>query len=367
MTDSLWHLEALGLPPHADGVAVRRAYAARLRQLDPAADPAAFQQLRAAYEAAQSWCDEQPDTEGLDRTSEEQVSHPAMAQAAPAQDDAATDAMRRLAEGLVRIDADGIPAFLDEILASLRLGYIDSPGQFEDLFIDGLRHTTLARRAELFDAASAAFNWHEVGHLRARDPRAEWIARVLSQREAWLSLESGWRSTWLGLLARAQERMDDALVRRWPDIDRLHRTLPDWLTLHLNPAEREAWQAAFERLPDAERDECQRRAAPASAVVPKPSRKHRPRIPPTAWAIGWFALMLCYLIGNALFTVSKRGGAEPLPDFRQAPLSPSECMALYARFEQPDPFAGMPASDVIQIKRRAQRCALDGHWKPAAQ
>jgi len=46
--------EELGIVPTADPKAIRRAYAGRLRSLDPDRDPAAFQRLRQAFEAALS-------------------------------------------------------------------------------------------------------------------------------------------------------------------------------------------------------------------------------------------------------------------------------------------------------------------------
>lgn len=49
---SPWDL--LGLEPGADRSAIRRAYADRLRAMDPEADPLAFQRLRDARDAALS-------------------------------------------------------------------------------------------------------------------------------------------------------------------------------------------------------------------------------------------------------------------------------------------------------------------------
>ena len=46
----------LGLPANADERAIKRAYAQQLRQTRPEDDPAGFQQLHAAYQAALDWC-----------------------------------------------------------------------------------------------------------------------------------------------------------------------------------------------------------------------------------------------------------------------------------------------------------------------
>ncbi|KJV37382.1 hypothetical protein [Luteibacter yeojuensis] len=372
MTGTPWCLDTLGLPAHADTVAVRRAYAARLRQVDPGADPVAFQQLREAYQAALAWCNDHPagPAPGQDDGWCEETRGAADDDAAadtPPQDHAAEDAMRRLRDAVRDAGDDAIAALLGNALASLRHGYVDAPGQFEDLVIDALATAGIDRRAALFHAATEAFHWHEVGRLRRADPRAAWIGRVLAQAEDWATLDAGWRATWLAHIERAQGGIDAYVARRWPDIGRLRAWLPDWLALYLVDEQLDAWQAAFENLPRDTRDEFERRAAPPSASVPRRGPPARPRrrlgMPPLAWAALWFVLMLFYLITNGISTVRQHGQGEPLPNFGESALSPRECMALYAQFDKPDAFTGMRPDDVVQAKRRAQRCALDGHWR----
>jgi hypothetical protein len=366
-----WHLEELGLPAHADMVAVRRAYAQRLKAIDPAADPAAFERLRAAYEAARAWCaqHEAADTDAsslLEPATSMEPGAPGESPPVPTPDQAAAHAIGQLRAGLPRAVGDeGVRDLLQLIVGTLRFGYVDAPGQFEDMLVDSLRDACIERRAALFDAAATVFHWDEVGRLRGGDLGARWVGHVLTQRETWDGLDATWRMTWFALMALAKERIDGDVAKRWPDMARLRTMLPDWITLHLSAAQLAAWETAFDGLPPRERDKAMERAAPATAMQPstRPARG-RPvwrRVLGVAWLLG--------VLVSCVYNTSPRGShddGEPLPRFGLAAPTVEECHALYARLDGPGPFDGVAKDEVVQIKRRAQRCALDGHWQAPA-
>lgn len=253
-----WHLDVLGLPAHADEIAVRRAYAAAIRKIDPATDPDAFQHLRRAYEAARTWC-EQMDTAAA-TSGEASAGGPAVAasgavdkedkpslEESPARPvDYTVTLAWRFAADVGAHRAEGIQRMLDDILVELRTQYIDAPGQFEEHLIDLVGLQRIAHRAEVFAAAEMRFHWDEVGHLAALGQRGQWVDVVMSQREAWLTLAVDRRRAWLDLFAQAETRLDNALLRHWPEVAKLNERFPAWLGLHLSGETLQAWRAGFD-------------------------------------------------------------------------------------------------------------------------
>lgn len=357
---------------HADLVAVRRAYAQRLRTIDAGADPDAFERLRSAYESAREWCiqedaagagipPDEPTVLAVDADAEpEPEPEPAVV---PTADQAAAEALAQLQAGLPRATGDeGVQDLLQLIAGTLRFGYIDAPGQFEDMLIDALRGFGMERRAAVFDAAATVFHWDEVGRVHGNDVRMGWVTRVLAQREIWKALHPTWRMTWFALMAQARERIDADIAKRWPDVAQLSAMLPDWITLHLTPAQLAGWHAAFNDLSVRERDKAAKRAAPTSAMTPATTRRGRRPAWRRALGVAWVLAMLVSCL-NHVGSMGGNADGEPLPRFSEAAPSIDECARLYARLDGPEPFKNVAKDEIVQTKRRAQRCALDGHWQ----
>jgi len=347
-----WHLDFLGLPPHADEVAVRRAYAVAVRKIDPAVDPDAFQHLRHAYEAARAWCVQ----------TEAEASAPEVATVAPAgvadgEDKPSPDESPvvppdftvtlawRFAADVGAHRAEGIPRMLDDILAELRTQYIDAPGQFEEHLIDLVGLRRIAHRAEVFAAAETRFHWNEVGHLAGLGQRGRWVESVLSQREAWLSLAVERQRTWLELCARAEARLDSALVRHWPEIAKLNERFPAWLGLHLSGETLQAWRDAFDaQSPSAREREHQRSSSRVIALLVLTVVVGVVNVAVQGWPHSW-----------AMSMTSPFAASHP-PD------TPRQCVELYTRLDRPDAFAGKGVDEIDTLKARAHRCQLSGHW-----
>lgn len=365
-----WHLEALGLPAHADLVAVRRAYAAALRGIDQAADPAGFARLREAYEAARAWCEQAGAAEetapaevptSLDEGSVDDGATPEQPEAQPFVDPTVTLAWRFAADvGARRTEA--VPQLLEEALVYLRTQYIDAPGRFEEYLIDLLGLQRIGHRAAVFAAAEEQFHWREVGHLAALGQRGQWIEVVLAQREEWLALPEDRRRAWIEMFAQAESSLDLSLLRRWPEMKRLNERFPAWVSLHVSADTLQAWQTAFDAQPASMQDTYRRMAPPASMYWPQrpaPVRRHwRERL--TMWPVAGFFL---FLLGNSAHYLLNAERIAPTTAWTPHDTA-EQCAALYLRMDRPDAFAGLDDEETAALKARGAHCASDGHWHP---
>lgn len=371
-----WHLDILGLPAHADEIAVRRAYAAAVRKIDPATDPDAFQRLRHAYEAARAWCEQMDTTVATSgeapaltasSTTGGAVDKPSPEESPSLPVDYTVTLAWRFAADVGAHRAEGIPRMLDDILVELRTQYIDAPGQFEEHLIDLVGLQRIAHRAEVFAAAETRFHWDEVGHLAALGERGRWIESVLSQREAWLSLAPDRQRAWLELFARAETHLDKALIRHWPEIAKLNERFPAWLSLHLSGETLQAWHAAFDAQSASARDVFMKIAAPETAYLPAQAVAEREREQQRSTSRLAAFLVLAVVIGFVNLAIQgwPRSRATSMTSPLEASLppdTPRQCVELYTQLNSPDAFEGKRADEIDTLKARAHRCQRAGHW-----
>jgi hypothetical protein len=294
-----WFLELLELPPHADERAVRRAYAIRLKRIDPAIDPEGFARLREAYEAARIWVADE-DHDVAVQPSPTVVTEPSTAtlageqvtphEEAPTDETSAQPAVvainpqeqaTRLVDGFATRIAEGanedVRQELEACTAELRLQYIDAPGIFEDVLIDRLARGLIGKRVAVFAHATDIFHWQEIGHLAALGPKGMWIEAVESQRMAWATLPPLVRENRLALIERVEATkgvLPTQIVRRWFEVRDDFRRFPAYLGLYLTPLIQQKWASHYDALPIAERQ-----------ALETPARKRRLRVPTPVWAV----------------------------------------------------------------------------------
>lgn len=280
-------LQALDLGNEADERAVRRAYAQRLKRIDPATDPDAFQALRGHYENALRWVQmrrDAVDEDGADELAVDADPDVDAAQVPQAQSDlvppAEVDEGARMRAVGDEVYADvaqlAAAGFTDEAAARRalsaalddeRLINLEARGFFEwrvaCLLMEGWR----PGHEFLFGPACQVFNWEDdrrrlalFGHLGAaldaaitekliffRQPPHEFdVQRDLIRR-----------------LRDAKQPPPATLVEQAPRLQMLTQRYPHWLRLVTSREHILQWQAWHDELP------------PGTVPVPKPAAARR--------------------------------------------------------------------------------------------
>lgn len=284
MSASIWEL--LGVPPGSDRKAIRRGYAARLKDVNPEDDPEGFKALREAFEMAQ-W---QSDAGYYDDFSDEPAEADAAADGAPPPDgwdapiwpdalapdrgsDVETEAfdaepgfgaihqdlddrLRLLLDALDRddpVDPDTLIGLLDDVLGSPAMDEIAVHGRVEPLLAYHLAGS-IPRSDPLLERVAGFFGWDADEIHAGRDWHVDQILSRLRDRLQIRSLtfhdhplKRGWRAL--------TERTVSALAMRWdglsPDVRAQVRELFDVARYDLPGladefvAERAEWWRAF--------------------------------------------------------------------------------------------------------------------------
>ncbi|MEI7036697.1 hypothetical protein [Fulvimonas yonginensis] len=385
--DAKWFLTFLELSPEADERAIKRAYAARLKRIDPTRDLEGFAQLRQAYEAALRWLATQPPRP----TAAADGSHP-LADGAPSfnlrlpptmrqatasatvvvPQPAAPHQARTAMEALARALDTGAsaPEVLAEQLAHLHGGHLDAATQFECMLIDALAQGRLPDRAALFEAACQGLGWMDVTRLAQLGARGRWIEGVLAEEPAWRAqvrqlAGANWFE-WIG--QRQHGSVPRELASQWPCVVLLSRRCPQQLRLRLSPATLSAWQAAFDALPALDRD-----LAETYAGLPSPAafRQARPRVTESrrgspVWAIlagSLFVLNFLGTLGGHSGLPASAPASAPAATVQPSLFTGTLCSRINAALHMPGAPQPRDARDRSQLADAVRRCIVTGHWR----
>ncbi|MET0935255.1 MAG: J domain-containing protein [Luteibacter sp.] len=377
-------LDVLGVPGHADARAIKRAYAALLKRIDPATDPAAFGRLREAYERAIAWVSEtgpqatvttnQAVATQADAATGTAVApghaatptHAPVAPVVPADPSPADDLTHtlRLADAFAaaaqKLPADALPVLLARTISRLRLGYIDAPGRFEERMIDLLSGTLVGHRVGLFAALRDAFHWDELGHLAPLGARGKWVESVMAQELEWQQVPVRARQAIMELLHQAESTalFPPSLANAWPRVASALTDFPAFLGLYIGMAKQAEWLRRFE---EQHHD-----------AVPRAPSEFRRRERSVAGPVGSIST-----VAVVLFALSRMmaNGSVPVPNF----LSSEEryvdsgtvdrerlarCTSLYVEMDRPGALDGVGEDRAERMRDEGERCLNLGYWHP---
>lgn len=200
--------ELLGLEPGADRSAIRRAYADRLRAMDPEADPLAFQRLRDARDAALSgedWAfpgaaqEPPPEAPAPEPAPRPEPEGPAE-EVPPIEIDLA--AINGLRDMVMDPASDALPEEIvdqaERVLSDPAMLNVQHAMAVEAFFADLIVHGT-PRSDPLIDVAVPFFGWDRAKDEIGGAPVLEWICRRENDRDFEIELATLYPS-WKKLL-----------------------------------------------------------------------------------------------------------------------------------------------------------------------
>lgn len=275
-------LTELGLGTDADERDVRRAYAQRLKRIDPATDPRAFQALREAYEQAQQWLWLR---EQARQAEAGEAAAAAPAEPAPAAEVADTPApaaeptidpsggtlafeafAATAAQGFS--DEDTARRALQSALADERLINLDARALFEwnvgCLLMNGWQRG----HEYLFTPAAEAFGWSaDRRHLRAFGRLGEAIDRAIDEKLVFFSQPRTDFEIQRRLIQRLRNEQMPSDVDLRLDVPLMHALLqryPHWLRAITSMSNAQRWRERFDQMPEVRYESVPAQAAPVT-------------------------------------------------------------------------------------------------------
>ncbi|MET3653385.1 hypothetical protein [Dyella japonica] len=262
-----WFLDHLGLTTTADAADIKRAYAARLKQIDQATDIAGFMRLREAYAAATAWSRQANEDMIAEHAPVSVASTPSPSTAAPVSDlplpdprapmNVATQAFQELEQRLGKHEAPNI--VISEQLAGLQGEHLQATAIFEAMLIDGLATMRLPQRLAIFGTARDQMGWDDIVHVQQMGARGQWIRSVQQEEIFWKRTADATgchdlfdRLGGVPTLDRTDltpSHFSRDATLRWPDMQQLLQQYPHYLALRVERSALAAWEQAYAALP----------------------------------------------------------------------------------------------------------------------
>lgn len=290
--------DVLGIAPTSDAKAIRRAYAAALKQIDQQTQQAAFEQLRTAYERALAWArhhhdqrppggsvQDRPEAETDAATEAEAKAEARKAVGSDAGPSAAasvdfrmnqpqvkvhvqthadgpentrrmarqrTRAIERWVQALMQADATQLEDVWRQIQADPALLHLDAADEMSAALLHALAQHPEGRM-QLFREASSRFGWNEATfQLPGRPGVPALVEQVEHDRALWRRHTRAYRKAHERVIKLLQNKPGPSWrqARRVAGhVHRMRNQVPLWFTLQVPPGRQEAYLEAAMRVP----------------------------------------------------------------------------------------------------------------------